>query len=64
MHIEMNDGITNKEKYRLMQLITSKFTQEEFEELVELLILIQKAGGPVIRISKDELMKEDTNDTK
>lgn len=60
----MNDGITNKEKYRLMQLITSKFTQEEFEELIELLILIQKAGGPVIRISKDELIKEDTNDTK
>lgn len=50
--------MTNKEKYRLMQLITSKFTQEEFEELIELLLLIQKAGGPQIRISKEELEKE------
>lgn len=56
--------ITNKEKYRLIQLITSKFNQEEFDELVELLILIQKAGGPAIRISKDELntTSEDVGD--
>lgn len=52
--------MTNKEKYRLMQLITSKFTQEEFQELVELLILIQKAGGPQIRISKEELQQNES----